>query len=193
MIECERRASRTRNRVGRWALCLSLVVSASTLGAQARPLAPAGAGAPQMERLAALVQQRLGLTDDQARRLRESTRRFAVQREKLGRDERAARKELRDQVRARDAADQKRVGVLLDTLVQLQRRRVDMLVDEQRELAAFLTPVQRAEFLALQERAFRAAQQARLRREARGNGARGMERPFPRHGERRADSVPPRP
>ena len=63
------------------------------------------------------------------------------------------------------------MGRQLDDLLRLQQRRTQILADEQRELAGFLSPVQRARFLGLQERAFRAAQQVRQKRAAGGAGA----------------------
>jgi hypothetical protein len=81
-------------------------------------------------------------------------------------EERETRRTLRAQLAAGDSADQQLVAQQLDALLHLQQQRVQLLADEQRELAAFLTPVQRAEFLGMQERAFRAAQQLRQQRQA---------------------------
>jgi Spy/CpxP family protein refolding chaperone len=128
---------------------------------------------PGVERVAAAVQRHLGLTDEQAARLRVATRRFAAERDRLNREERAARIELRAAVAGRDSVNQQRVAQLLDELLRIRRRRVETLAAEQQELARFLTPVQRARFLALQERAMRAAQQARARRPTRA-GADGV-------------------
>jgi Spy/CpxP family protein refolding chaperone len=150
-----------------------LAAAASGAGAQGRPGAPVprpGQGRPALERLAAAVQRQLGLTNEQAAQLRDATRQFALQRDQLNRRERATRLELRGAVVAGDSADQQRVARLLDDMVRLQRRRVDLLADEQRELAKILTPVQRAQFMAMQERAMRAAQQLRANREAQQRG-----------------------
>ena len=144
------------------------------LGAAGDAAAQGGAGGgrraqrPAMERLAGAVQRQLGLTDDQAARLRDATRRFATQREALLREERAARVALREAVAERESADAGRVARLIDELLRMERRRVDLRVEEQRELARFLTPVQRAQFMAMQERASRAAQQLRAQRDGQG-------------------------
>jgi hypothetical protein len=127
---------------------------------------------PSVDRLAEAVQRRLGLNDEQARRLRDATGRYATQRHQLMRQERTLRRDLREELARGTAAQQERVGRMLDDLLGLQRSRADLVAAEQRDLARFLTPVQRAEFLALQERAFRAAQQMRLQREARTGEAR---------------------
>ena len=170
-------------------LLLGFVAATLALTGPRAAAQPPGARRPSMEQLAAMVQQRLGLTDGQAMQLRQSTRKFAAQRERLVRDARAARRELRGQVQRRESADQRRVAVLVDTLVALQRRRIDLLAAEQRELSQFLSPVQRAEFLAMQERAFGAAQQARMRRDARGHGPGGGRRPWA--GGRPDSAAPP--
>lgn len=145
---------------------LMLTTSAVVVPAQ-QPAAPVRPGRAAVERLAAAVQRQLGLTTEQATRLRASTREFAAERDRLNRDERVVRLELRAAVMAGDSTNQPRIARLLDDLVRVQRRRVDLLANEQTELASFLTPLQRARFLALQERALRAAQQARARREGR--------------------------
>ena len=150
---------------------------ATGAGAQGVPRtgdAPRQPGArPALERLATVVQRQLGLTDEQAARLRNATRQFAVQREQLNRQERATRLELRGAVMAGDSADQDRVAKLLDDMLRFQRRRIELAGEEQRELAKFLTPVQRARFMAMQERALRAAQQMRAQREAQARGGAG--------------------
>jgi Spy/CpxP family protein refolding chaperone len=122
---------------------------------------------PGADRLAQAVRERLGLNDEQTRRLRDVTGRHAVERQRLLREERTLRRDLRGELARGQDAQQERVGRMLDVLVGLQRRRAELLVAEQRALAEFLTPVQRAEFLALQERAFRAAQQLRAQRDGR--------------------------
>ncbi|MGZ8413420.1 MAG: hypothetical protein ACXW05_11865 [Gemmatirosa sp.] len=141
---------------------------------------------PTVERMAEAVKRRLGLNDEQARQLRDATARYATQRQQLMRQERTLRRELRDELARGTGAQQERVGRMLDDLLALQRSRADLVGAEQRDLARFMTPVQRAEFLALQERAFRAAQQMRQQREARAGEARPGE-PGERSRSRRPD------
>jgi hypothetical protein len=133
---------------------------------------------PTVDRMAEAVRRRLGLTDDQERRLREVTASYAGQRQQLLRQERTLRRDLREELARGSGAQQERVGRMLDDVLGLQRRRAELLASEQRDLSRFLTPVQRAEFLALQERAFRAAQQMRQQREARAGiaGEKGRSR-----------------
>lgn len=143
----------------------SLVLGAAPVIAQPIGPRPGAPGRPAMDRLAAVVQRRLRLSNEQATRLQGVTRRFASEREQLMGQEREARRALRAQVAGGEYADQQAVGRQLDELLRLQQRRTQILVDEQRELATFLTPLQRAEFLGMQERAFRAAQQIRQQRQ----------------------------
>jgi len=57
---------------------------------------------------------------------------------------------LRAELLTGDAANQQKVGTLLDQMLRLQRRRIDLQENEQRELGKFLTPVQRAKYFGLQ-------------------------------------------
>jgi Spy/CpxP family protein refolding chaperone len=143
---------------------------------------PGGRERPELEQLARVVQRRLQLDDVQAARLREVSARYAGRRQVLVARERDARRALREQLTRGEAADQARVAEAIDALVEAQRRRSVLVADEQRELAAFLTPVQRARFLGLQERAFRAAQRARMEREGRAHSGSAHARPS-QHGE----------
>ena len=119
------------------------------------------------ERLARVVQQRLGLDDAQMRRLQETNRRFERQRVEAGRREWQARARLRRELAAPAAADQAAVDTLLAVLLRVQRERLTMVEEEQRALGAFLTPVQRAQYLALQEQLRRRVEEARRKGAAR--------------------------
>jgi hypothetical protein len=125
---------------------------------------------PMVDRLADMVERRLGLTADQGAKLRDATAQYAAERQQLFRQERTLRRDLREELARGETVRQDRVASMLDRLLALQRERADLVSAEQRRLSGFLTPVQRAEFLAMQERAFRAAQQMRQEREGRGDG-----------------------
>jgi hypothetical protein len=113
------------------------------------------------ERMARVVRQRLGLNDQQMRRLQETNRRFEGQRVDVARRERDARIRLRAELARPAAADQEAVDTLIATLLRMQRERHSLVEDEQRALRAFLTPVQRAQYLALQEQLRRRVEEAR--------------------------------
>jgi hypothetical protein len=60
---------------------------------------------------------------------------------------------LRDELLSQEQgrAREDRVASLLDRAVRVQRQRVELLESEQRELARFLNPTQRAKLLGMQE------------------------------------------
>lgn len=118
--------------------------------------APAAAQVRQdPERLREQVLQRFvenyarqaALTDAQHDRFREHVRRIWEQRRDTEDRERGLVRGLEGQLRPGVAADQDSVTALLDAIVALQRDRADRLQAEQTELAAYLTPVQRAQLV----------------------------------------------
>ena len=162
-----------------FALALGLpMLSADLAAQQARSQAPrAGELAPRRQQLEARLNQRLwritknriGLSDDQMTKLAQGSRPFEAQRRELARQERAERMALRREVLAGAGADQQRIATSLDRVLELQRRRAQLQIDEQRALAAFMTPLQRAKYAALQEQLRRRAEN--LRRQRRGGAA----------------------
>ncbi|MGH7529270.1 MAG: hypothetical protein ACREMN_02720 [Gemmatimonadales bacterium] len=119
------------------------------------------------ERFAQRVQQELDLTPDQLTRLRTTQERFGERRRELLRRQGERRMALRDQMQPGVAADADSVRKLMDAL---HTGRADLLrleQDEHRELADFLTPVQRARFVLLRERLQRRVNELRERRRER--------------------------
>lgn len=155
------------------AVTIAILLSAPMAHAQGRPrrhaAAPGSARQENREELQQRVQRmvwqatkrRVGLTDEQMTRLAPVHQRFQSQRTTLMRDERATRVALRRAMRDTTQVDQNRISGYLDQLVQLQRRRADLLEDEQRELAKIMTPAQRARYTALQEQIRRRIEQLR--------------------------------
>lgn len=157
---------------------VSGVAAFGTAGAQdaPRPAQP-GPGRAVLEqrlreRTGQVVKERLQLTDDQMLRLQASNRQFEQQRTALIAREREVRREMRQQLLSGDAANQNKVAQLLDQAILLERQRLDVVQNEQRELAKFLTPVQRAKLLALQTGLRRRAQELRSGAMPRMGGAR---------------------
>ena len=105
------------------------------------------------------ISRRVGLTDAQMNRLMPINQRFETQRRAIQRQERETRLSLRDAMRDSTHADQARITSYLDKLVDLQRQRVELVAQEQRDLAAFMTPLQRARYTALQEQVRRRIEQ----------------------------------
>jgi hypothetical protein len=60
---------------------------------------------------------------------------------------------------AGNSANQQHVSDLLDGALRLQRQRLTIVEAEQKELAGFLTPVQRARYIALQSQFGKRAQE----------------------------------
>ena len=158
-----------------FALVLALPMLTTDLSAQqgARRQVPrAGELAPRRQQLEARLRQRLwgitknrvGLTDEQMTKLAQGSRPFDVQRRELVRQEREERQALRREVLAGANADQQRIATSLDRVLELQRRRAQLQIDEQRALAAFMTPLQRAKYAALQEQLRRRAEKLRGQR-----------------------------
>jgi capsule polysaccharide export protein KpsE/RkpR len=111
------------------------------------------------ERSAKLAQQKLGLTDGQLAQLEQTNARYAPQINQLVTDERATRQQLRQEMAAGNQANQQHVGTLLDNSILLQKKRIALVEAEQKDLARFLTPTQRAGYLALQAQVRRRAQE----------------------------------
>ena len=113
------------------------------------------------ERTGEVVQRRLGLTDAQMTRLQATNRQFERDRMNLFTKEREVRVALRQEMMNEENANQARVAELLDQTLTLERQRIELLQSEQRELAKFLTPIQRAKLVGLQNGMRRRAQDMR--------------------------------
>lgn len=114
------------------------------------------------ERLAKVVKEQLDLSDEQMRRLADVNQRFDLVRRDLVRREFAVRRELRAELgKAAPSAD--RVAELIADQLRVERERLQTIEDEQGDLAKFLTPVQRAKYLGIQEQMRRQVEQLRGR------------------------------
>lgn len=117
-------------------------------------------------RMATMLRNQVGLNDEQIRRLQQTNRRFEGQRRELFDQERRVRGELRSALESRDSSQDARVAPLLDRTIQLQRQRLDLLEAEQKELATFMTPTQRARLFGMEEQMRRRMQEMREARPA---------------------------
>lgn len=148
--------------------CGLLVLSASA-GAQRirpgeQPRDRAALEARFHERLKGVMRQRLGLNDAQLERLAGVNTKFEARRRTLLMSEREVRMGLRQEIAADSAANNERVTELMDRALRLQRDRLDLFEDEQKELRQFLTPVQRAKYWGFQEQLRRQMEDMRERR-----------------------------
>ena len=140
---------------------LLLLVSV-TVAAFAAPIAAqqrVGQGRQRVQMLQAIerrflarVVEDLGLTGDQASRLRQTVREFSQQRRDLEQTERELKQALARQLRPGVAADQDSVARLTDALLQLKVDYVGTFRDEHREVGSYLNPVQQAQLLVVRER-----------------------------------------
>ena len=191
-------SSQRRHLASRWrahVLALGALVAAPLLGvdAQGGPprvapttgVAPTGGQPPSgrrdgraieaelQRRIMGIMKDRLSLNDEQLDKLAEVTRRFERERFTQRGAEYRLRMSLRRELMKGDSASQDRVAELIAEMPDVQRRGIDLMEREQRELAQFLTPVQRARFIALQDEIRRNMEQIRERRDSTGSGSRG--------------------
>lgn len=125
------------------------------------------------QKLARRARMELGLNQDQMVKLADVNGRFGQQQRALDQRENQTRQSLRQMLMETPSADQeKRVGDLHEQIMQMQRQRLDLMAAEQKELAGFMTNVQRVRFQALQEN-FRRQLQDGLRQQAGPPGSRG--------------------
>jgi Spy/CpxP family protein refolding chaperone len=120
-----------------------LFVAAPALAAQGKTPADTGRAA-KMQRMEEHMKTELGLTDDQAAKVHATWERFQPQRRRIMERQRAIHEALRGQLKPGVAANADSVSRLLDAGHQNRAALVQLGRDADRELAAYLTPVQRA-------------------------------------------------
>jgi len=159
-------------------LLLSLaVLLAPSLAAQQRDSMRAQTDTAEAGRLRAQiestftrrVQQDLNLSPDQATKLRATQERFGTRRREVMQQQLARRQALANQMQPGIAANSDSVRKLMDGI---QTGRADMLKieqDQDREMAGYLSPVQRARYQQMRERFMQRIGEMRMeRREGRG-------------------------
>ena len=100
----------------------------------------------------ARANEELGLTEAQSTRLVEVERRIADRRRLIERETRRLNQAIANELRPGIAANERVVTTTLDSLGVLRVNYATVFKDEQRELSAFLSPVQRAQFYRMRER-----------------------------------------
>jgi hypothetical protein len=109
-------------------------------------------------------------TDEQMVKLRQVDRRFEPRRTTLNDEEVAVRRDLIQAMRDTANINQTLIGQLHERMIAFPGRRAALMQEEQKALAEFLTPFQRAKYHAVQEQLRRRIEQGR-------GGARGRGRP----------------
>jgi len=120
------------------------------------------------QRLGQRMREALGLNDAQMTKLTELNRRYEEKHRVLQDQERDVRMSLREEVLRADSTRGTQMSALLDRYVKNERQRVDLVEQEQKDLGAFLTPLQRAKYFGLQETI--RSQIQNLRQQGRGQG-----------------------
>ncbi|MBA4070556.1 MAG: hypothetical protein C0497_01780 [Gemmatimonas sp.] len=103
------------------------------------------------DRIGTQLKNQLKLTDDQFTMLQATNKKFEEKRRLLVEQERDARMSMRDLMLAGDTTNHVKVSGALDKMLQIQRQRFELVEQEQKELAGYLSPMQRARFLGMQE------------------------------------------
>jgi len=137
-----------------------LIVAALSLAPTARAQDTLLPEPIRQERLRQQIEQRfgerlreeLGLTDDQASKLRVSLAAIAARRRGMELEERRLRQALAFQLRPGIAANSDSVAKLVDALTNHRVAYAQTFKDEMRDLSAILNPVQRGQYLLLRDR-----------------------------------------
>jgi len=104
------------------------------------------------ERFAARAQEELGLTNEQATKLRATSQQFGTRRAELRTSGKQLREALTAQLRPGIAANQDSVAKLTDAMIQLRTAEAQISRDEVKEQSKYLNPVQRARLYVMRER-----------------------------------------
>lgn len=112
----------------------------------------------------------LNLSDDQFAKLQATNKKFEEKRHLLNEQERDARMAMRDLMISGDTTNAAKVTAGLDRILLIARQRFDVVEQEQKELAGYLSPMQRARFLGMQEQMRRRIEDLRAQAGRRGPG-----------------------
>ncbi len=116
-------------------------------------------------RIGAMLKARLSLTDEQLTQLEEVTKKLDRDRRSVRSEEYRLRSTMRAQLLAGDSASNDTIALLLERMPRLERRKIELMENEQKELAQFLSPLQRARYISLQEEIRRNMDEIREKRE----------------------------
>ncbi len=161
----------------------ALLVAGASLNAQGN-----GDESPQAARMRQQIEQRfaqqiqanLGLTDEQAVKLRATFNTYAPKRRAMEQELRTIKRGLQGQLRPGIAANADSVSTLVDRLLATKVTYAQSFVDENRDMAKYLTPVQRAQFQVMRERLMariEEIQQQRQQQFRQQQGAPGAQQP----------------
>jgi protein CpxP len=164
-----------------WSLAIVLT-PLSPLSAQRDSAAPRSDSLRQRieERFASRVQEQLGLSNEQATKLRATMQQYGTRHRELRQRHRQLREALTAQLRPGVAANQDSVAKLTDAMIELRIASAQAARDEMRDVSKYLTPVQRARLVVMRDRLHDRMKDAHERHGMRGGSEgryRGRERP----------------
>ena len=170
-----------RNYIWTLALALAPALAAQQDSLVARDSAVRGQLQQEIERrFGAVVQRQLGLTNDQADKLRATEERFRPRRRAIVREQVQLRLGLQDQMRPGQAADADSVRRLMDGIQANRTALLHLEQEQDQEMSGYLTPVQQARYQMLRERLLQRLQEVRRQRTEEG-----ADRPAPQRPRRR--------
>jgi hypothetical protein len=112
------------------------------------------------ERFAARVQQELGLTNEQATKLRATSATYGARRREVRDRERQIKQALWQQLQPGVAANNDSVSRLTDAMIELKLTSAQAARDEMKELSRYLNPVQRARLYVMREQLYHRVKKA---------------------------------
>ena len=180
----------------RW-IAIVLAAGVASAAAAQEPQADDTAGAELLRgeierRFAQRVQANLGLNEEQMRKLKATQERVGPRRRQLIRQGLGYRLALQSQMRPGVAANPDSVRVYMDGMKRVRAEMITLDEDEDREMAGYLTPVQRAQFHMMRTRLLERANELRRARQGRlgpadrpGAGVRPQPRPGTQRPRRR--------
>ena len=119
------------------------------------------------------LQADLELTPDQVKKLQATQSRLGPRRRQLRREGMGYRMALQREMRPGVAANADSVQAYMDGLQRVRAAQVALDAEEDRELARYLTPVQRARFQMMRTRLLQRANEIRRERQRQGQGRAG--------------------
>ena len=142
------------------------------------------------ERFAARAQEELGLTNDQATKLRATSQQFGARRGELRSRGQQLREALTAQLQPGIAANQDSVAKLTDAMIQLRTAEAQISRDEIKEQSKYLNPVQRARLYVMRERFAHRVKEMHGRRGEMGKHGRGTSEHWGEDGHGRGGDRP---
>ena len=111
------------------------------------------------QRFGERIKEELGLSEDQAARMRVAMATISARRREMEQEERKMRMALAFQLRPGVAANSDSVAKLIESLTNHRVAYAQTFKDEMRELSNILNPVQRGQYLMLRDRLMQRAQE----------------------------------